>query len=95
MPTSDDERLENHRAPDKAALPGGVQLTEVVSPYNEALSFEAVTGLWQLDNVGGLGAIAGEIARQATMIGYNNAFLLYTVACFSSLAFVMIVKIKR
>lgn len=54
-----------------------------------------MTGLWQLHNVGGLGAIAGEIARQATMIGYNNAFLLYTVACFSSLAFVMIVKIKR
>ena len=54
-----------------------------------------MTGLWQLDNVGGLAAIAGEIARQATMIGYNNAFLLYTVACFSSLAFVMIVKIKR
>ena len=24
MTTSDDERLENHRAPDKAALPGGV-----------------------------------------------------------------------
>ena len=24
MSTSDDERLENHRAPDKAALPGGV-----------------------------------------------------------------------
>ena len=23
--TSDDERLENHRAPDKAALPGGVR----------------------------------------------------------------------
>ena len=26
MTTSDDERLENHRAPDKAALPGGVPL---------------------------------------------------------------------
>ncbi len=26
MTTSDDERLENHRAPDKAALPGGVRL---------------------------------------------------------------------
>ena len=25
MTTSDDERLENHRAPNKAALPGGVQ----------------------------------------------------------------------
>ena len=27
MTTSDDERLGNHRAPDKAALPGGVQRT--------------------------------------------------------------------
>ena len=34
MTTSDDERLENHRAPDKAALPGGVQrgLAEIDSP---------------------------------------------------------------
>jgi DHA2 family multidrug resistance protein len=36
-------------------------------------------GLWDLESQGGLLAIAGELQRQAAMIGYINAFYLFTI----------------
>ena len=71
------------------------ELTEYVSPFNKALSFDFVMGLWNVDDRAGLVALSGEIARQATMIGYNNAFVMYTAACFGAIPFLMMVRIRR
>ncbi|HRD76519.1 MAG TPA: hypothetical protein PK264_11355, partial [Hyphomicrobiaceae bacterium] len=45
---------------------------------NRALQLPWVTGAWTTETLTGLARISREINRQATMIGFSNAFLLYT-----------------
>jgi MFS transporter, DHA2 family, multidrug resistance protein len=68
------------------------RMTEMITPYNAALAMPGVTGGWTFDTVPGLAKVAGEIARQAAMIGYLNAFMMYTVASGLAVAFVLIVR---
>lgn len=53
------------------------ELVQWINPFNARLRFENVTGGFSTDNAAGLAGIAGEVARQATAIGYINAFNLY------------------
>jgi MFS transporter, DHA2 family, multidrug resistance protein len=53
------------------------ELVQWINPFNSRLSFNGVMGGWTTDNTAGLAGIAGEIANQATTIGYLNAFNLY------------------
>lgn len=52
-------------------------LSEQVTAFNRALAYPGVIGSWSLETTRGLAAIAGEIQRQAAMIGYINAFYLF------------------
>jgi DHA2 family multidrug resistance protein len=54
-------------------------LVEVVTHYNKTLALPEAVGLWTTATPRGLAAIAGEVQRQAAMIGYTNAFLLFAV----------------
>ncbi len=56
------------------------RMVEMVTPFNQALSLPWVMGGWTMDSTAGLARIAREINRQAAMIGYLNAFGLYTLA---------------
>jgi DHA2 family multidrug resistance protein len=56
------------------------RMTEMITPYNPALLYPSVLGAWDIDSVAGLAQIAKEINRQASMIGYLNAFGMYTLA---------------
>ena len=56
------------------------RMVEMVSPYNHALSLPWVMGAWNMESVAGLAQLAREINRQAAMIGYLNAFGMYTLA---------------
>ena len=56
------------------------RMVELVNPYNKALALPWVTGGWDYETVSGLAKLSKEINRQAAMIGYINAFGLYT-AC--------------
>ena len=53
------------------------QLIQWINPYNRRLEFDSVMGGWTTESTSGLAGIAGEVARQATSIGYVNAFQLY------------------
>jgi len=68
------------------------RMTEMITPYNRALTMPGWTGGWNFDTVAGLARVAKEIARQATMIGYLNAFTMYTVA--SGLAVVVVLLVR-
>ena len=68
------------------------RMTEMVSPYNKALSLPWVMGGWTTDTLGGLARLAKEINRQAAMIGYTNAFALYTA---TSAAAILLVPVAR
>ncbi|MBL4576236.1 MAG: DHA2 family efflux MFS transporter permease subunit, partial [Opitutaceae bacterium] len=68
------------------------RMIEFVTPFNPILSFPAVSTLWDLDTVKGLASASSGISRQARMIGYINAFGLYTMASFVALPLVWCVR---
>ena len=52
-------------------------------------------GAWNFDTVPGLARVAKEIMRQSVMIGYLNAFTMYTVASALAVVFVLMVRRRR
>jgi MFS transporter, DHA2 family, multidrug resistance protein len=71
------------------------RMTEMISPYNFRLSLPWVMGAWKTDSVPGLARLAHEINRQAAMIGYINAFGMYTAASAAALFLVILVGGRR
>jgi DHA2 family multidrug resistance protein len=53
------------------------ELVRWINPFNGRLSLQSVIGGWSMESASGLARIAGEILRQATNIGYVNAFNLF------------------
>jgi MFS transporter, DHA2 family, multidrug resistance protein len=68
------------------------RMTEMITPYNRALTMPDLTGAWNFDTVPGLARVAKEIARQSTMIGYLNAFTMYTVMSAVAVAFALMIR---
>jgi DHA2 family multidrug resistance protein len=68
------------------------EIGEAVTPYNERLNYPDLTGLWTTDTLQGLARLSREISRQATMIGYLNAFHLYALACVAVLPFILAMR---
>jgi DHA2 family multidrug resistance protein len=69
------------------------RLTEMITPFNPALTMPGMTGMWSFDTVSGLAKIANEINRQSAMIGYLNAFTMYTAT--SALAVILVLMVRR
>jgi DHA2 family multidrug resistance protein len=55
-------------------------LIETLNPFNEVYAFQDVTGNWSISSSSNLALVSEEISRQATMIGYVNAYYLYALA---------------
>jgi DHA2 family multidrug resistance protein len=68
------------------------RMTELVSPYNRALSVPGLMGGWSTETPQGLARLAKEIDRQAAMIGYLNAFGLYMAASAAAILFVLLAR---
>jgi MFS transporter, DHA2 family, multidrug resistance protein len=56
------------------------ELVEALNPFNESLAFGSVMGRWSMTSEGGLMALAGEVGRQASLIGYTNGYYAYAAA---------------
>jgi DHA2 family multidrug resistance protein len=69
------------------------RMTELITPYNQALAVPGMIGAWTFDTVPGLARVAKEINRQAAMLGYLNAFAMYTAT--SALAVVFALMVRR
>jgi DHA2 family multidrug resistance protein len=70
-------------------------LAESISPFNELLSMPWVIGAWNAKSQSGLASLSGEITRQAAMVGYLNAFGMYTAACALVLPLVLLARRRR
>ncbi len=68
------------------------RLIEQLTPYNKMLNLPSVIGSWNTETVTGLAGISREVARQATMIAYLNAFGMFTVACAISLPLILLMR---
>ncbi len=71
------------------------RMTELVSAYNKVWQLPWATGAWTVETIPGIARLSKEIARQATMIGFTNAFLLYTVLSALAIPLCMMVKPGR
>lgn len=67
----------------------------MISPFNEILLLDSVTGLWSFQNSSGIAALQGEFSRQSMMVGYDNAFYLYALVCLITVPFIFFVRYKR
>lgn len=56
------------------------ELVEALNPFNEALAFGSVMGRYSMSSEGGLMVLAGEIGRQASLVGYTNGYYAYAAA---------------
>jgi DHA2 family multidrug resistance protein len=71
------------------------ELAPAVSPYNETLRMPWVTGGWNVHDPQGLAAVGREVARQAAMIGYLDAFVFFIATALVVLPLVLLVRWKR
>lgn len=71
------------------------RMAELITPFNELLSMPWVTGAWNVETTPGLASLSGEIARQSAMVGYLNAFGMFTVACAVAMPLVLLVRAKK
>ena len=55
------------------------RMMENVSPYNRVWNMPWSTGSWTIESIEGMAKFAGEVTRQAAMLGYVNAFAMYTL----------------
>lgn len=71
------------------------EIAPAVSPYNEALSMPWVAGGWSASSPEGLAALGREVARQAAMLGYIDAFVFFIATALAVLPLVLLVRWKR
>jgi len=71
------------------------RMTEMISPFNKRLTLPWVMGGWDTDTLAGLARLSKEIGRQAAMIGYLDAFAMYTAASAGAVILVMLVRRRR
>ncbi len=71
------------------------RMTEMATAYNKAWQLPWVTGGWTTETLGGIARLSKEMTRQSTMIGFTNAFLLYTVLSAIAIPLCLLVKPVR
>lgn len=71
------------------------RMTEMITPYNRTLALPDSMGGWNADTLAGLAMLSREINRQATMIGFLNAFGMFTAACAAAVLLVLLARGKR
>ena len=62
------------------------------SPANELFDYRGLIGGWSIDDVPGLTALSREMARQAAMIGYIDAFFLFALVAAVGLPLVVLLR---
>ncbi|MDP6706456.1 MAG: MDR family MFS transporter [Alphaproteobacteria bacterium] len=67
-------------------------LREHASPINEALGYAEIAGAWSIGTTSGLTTLSNEILRQASMIGYINAFYLFAIVAGIAAPFVLLLR---
>jgi DHA2 family multidrug resistance protein len=67
------------------------RMTEFATPFNPNLEGAGMT----LDTLGGLAGISGEILRQASMLGYLNAFALFTATSLASIPLILLFRVRK
>ena len=68
------------------------EIGEHVSRFNENWLLPWVSGAWSSSSTQGLAAISSEVGRQATMIGYINAFYFFALTALVILPLLLLIR---
>lgn len=71
------------------------RMGEHVTPYNRVLEMPWAMGSWAVDSAPALAKLANEITRQSILIGYMNAWLLYTIVALASVPLCMLARLPK
>jgi DHA2 family multidrug resistance protein len=71
------------------------RMVEHVSLYNRVLEMPWAMGAWSVEGAAGLAKLSNEIARQAIVIGYSNAWVLYILAAAASIPLVLLARLPK
>lgn len=71
------------------------EMTPSISSFNELLSMPWVIGRFSVDSPGGLLTLSGEVARQATMMGYINSFYFFSMTALIVLPLVLLISYRK
>ncbi len=71
------------------------RLAEFITPYNENLNTAIARGAADVSAADGLARISVGVARQAGMLGFLDAFTLYTAASFGMFLMIPLFKIRK
>jgi DHA2 family multidrug resistance protein len=71
------------------------RMVEHVSPYNRVLDMPWAMGGWAVDSAPALARLSKEIARQSQLIGYTNAWVLYTAVALASLPLCLLARLPK
>ena len=74
---------------------GYAELAERVTPYSASASMPWIHGAWNLEDLRGLAGVSREMARQASMIGYLDAFVFFIATSLAVLPLVLLIRVKR
>ncbi len=67
-------------------------MTELVTPFSRPFEMPWVSGEWNMDDAQSLARLSKEMARQAAMISYLNAFGLYTLVSAAAIPLILLVS---
>ena len=67
-------------------------MTELVTPFSRSFALPWVSGEWNMNSVESLATLSKEIARQAAMISYLNAFGMYTLVSAAAIPLILLVS---
>lgn len=71
------------------------RVIEVINPYNTALQAHSAPAAWNIGTTSGLMRLTNEIQRQATMIGYINAFYLIALVAAAAVPLAGLMRSRR
>ena len=70
-------------------------LTENITPFTESTQLGSLPEVWSTTEQVGLAGLAEEVARQATMITFNNSFVVISVVMFSLIPFILLFQYSK
>ncbi len=71
------------------------ELLPNLSPFNQALRLSEVPDIWRLADTTAIATVNGEVLRQATMLGYLDAFILFAVVAAVAVPLVALVRLAK
>jgi DHA2 family multidrug resistance protein len=70
-------------------------LTSLITPYNRLLQAPPYAQIWNPSSMAGRAVLDAEITRQATLIGYLDAFKLMLIVCILAMPLVLLLRKPR